>query len=57
MEHWPARELKNQYDPAEMIDAIIRVLTEEKPPFRTVLPATHIDRIRAERDDAWKWTV
>jgi len=26
-------------------------------PFRTVLPATHIDRIRAERDNAWKWTV
>lgn len=57
MEHWPVRELKNQYDPAEMVEAMIRVLTEAKPAFRTVLPAKIVDRIRAERDEAWGWTV
>lgn len=57
MEHWPVREMKNQYDPAEMIEAMIRVLTDEKPAFRTVLPAKIVERIRVERDEAWDWTV
>lgn len=38
MEHWPVRELTRQADPAEMIAAMIRVLTEANPPYRTVLP-------------------
>lgn len=57
MEHWPVRELKNQYDPAEMVQAMVAVLTTENPPFRTVLPAHVAERVREEQAAAWDWTV
>ncbi len=57
MQHWPVRELKNQHDPAEMIAAMIEVLTAEKPAFRTVLPARTADRVRNEQREVWDWTV
>lgn len=57
MEHWPVRELKNQYDPAEMIAGIIEVITADTPPFRTLLPANVAERVREEQAAAWDWTI
>ena len=53
MDHWPVRELTRQSDPAEMVEAMIRVLTEDNPPFRTVLPKAANDMARREQAEEW----
>ncbi|WP_374328081.1 SDR family NAD(P)-dependent oxidoreductase [Paracoccus pantotrophus] len=37
--HWPVRELDRQYDPAEVIAAMIEVIEAEAPPYHTLIPA------------------
>ncbi|AUH64000.1 SDR family oxidoreductase [Paracoccus zhejiangensis] len=54
MDHWPVRELTRQADPAEMIAAMIRVLTEANPPYRTVLPKAAHDMARREQQEEWE---
>ncbi len=51
--HWPVRELNNQHDPAEMIEAIIEVIEAEHPSYRTVRPASSEDMVRKDQADAW----
>lgn len=52
--HWPVRELDKQHDPAEMIAAIIDVIEAEKPPYRTVRPASAEEMVRKEQADIWE---
>lgn len=51
--HWPVRELNRQHDPAEMIEAIIDVVTADNPPYRTVKPAAAEEMVRKEQADVW----
>ncbi len=53
MDHWPVRELTRQADPAEMIAAMIGVITAEHPPYRTVLPKAAEDMARREQAEEW----
>ena len=53
MAHWPVRELTRQADPAEMIAAMIGVITAEHPPYRTVLPKAAEDMARREQAEEW----
>jgi NAD(P)-dependent dehydrogenase (short-subunit alcohol dehydrogenase family) len=55
MDHWPVRELTRQSNPAEMIEAMIDVITAAAPPFRTVLPHAVAERVKAEQADVWDW--
>ena len=57
MDHWPVRELTRQADPAEMIAAMIEVLTAEHPPYRTCLPAAAEAMARREQAEEWDKTV
>ena len=52
--HWPVRELNKQHDPAEMIAAIIDVIEAQKPPYRTVRPASAEEMVRKEQADIWE---
>ncbi len=54
MDHWPVRELTKQADPAEMVEAMIRVVTQENPPYRTVLPKAAEDMARREQAEEWE---
>lgn len=49
MDHWPLRELSRQSDPEEMITAMIDVIANAHPPFRTVLPSAVAKRVQAEQ--------
>lgn len=53
MDHWPVRELTRQADPAEMVAAMIEVITADNPPFRTVLPKAAHDMARREQAEEW----
>ena len=53
MDHWPVRELTRQADPAEMIAAMIGVITADNPPYRTVLPRAAEDMARREQAEEW----
>lgn len=57
MDHWPVRELTRQADPSEMVAAMIRVLTEDNPPYRTVLPKAAEDMARREQGEEWEKRV
>lgn len=57
MDHWPVRELTHQADPQEMIDAMVGVITEPHPPYRTVLPERAAEMARREQEEAWGWTL
>lgn len=52
--HWPVRELNRQHDPAEMISAIIAVIEQDKPSYRTVRPASAEEMVKKEQSDVWK---
>jgi len=52
--HWPVRELNRQHDPAEMIEAMIGVIETDKPPYRTVYPASAEEMVRKEQAEIWK---
>lgn len=52
--HWPVRPLNRQHDPAEMIEAMIGVITADNPPYRTVRPASAEDMVRKEQAEAWE---
>ena len=54
MHHWPVRELTRQADPAEMIAAMIDVITSDHPPYRTVLPKAAEDMARREQAEEWE---
>ena len=54
MDHWPVRELTHPADPAEMIAAMIDVITAEHPPYRTVLPKAAEDMARREQAEEWE---
>lgn len=53
MDHWPVRELNRQADPAEMVAAMIEVITADHPPYRTVLPKAAEDMARREQAEEW----
>lgn len=53
VDHWPVRELAAQHDPAEMIAAMIAVIEAERPPYRTVRPATAEAMVRREQQEIW----
>lgn len=55
--HWPVRELNHQHDPAEMIAAMIEVIEAERPPYRTVRPASAEEMVRKEQAEAWERRV
>ena len=57
MAHWPVRELTRQADPAEMVAAMIEVLTADHPPYRTCLPAAAEAMARREQAEEWDKTV
>lgn len=50
---WPVRELNRQHDPAEMIEAMIDVITANNPPYRTVKPAAAEEMVRKEQAETW----
>ncbi len=52
--HWSVRELNRQHDPAEMISAIIAVIEQDKPSYRTVRPASVEEMVKKEQSDVWK---
>lgn len=54
VEHWPVRALDRQHDPAEMIAAMIEVIEAERPPYRTVRPASAEEMVRKEQADVWE---
>lgn len=47
-------ELTRQADPAEMIAAMIGVITADHPPYRTVLPKAAEDMARREQAEEWE---
>ncbi|WP_085727259.1 SDR family oxidoreductase [Pseudomonas sp. R37(2017)] len=51
--HWPVRELNRQHDPAEMIKAIVAVIEQDKPAYRTVRPASAEEMVKKEQADVW----
>ncbi|WP_421706031.1 SDR family oxidoreductase [Alloalcanivorax xenomutans] len=51
--HWPVRTLDKQHNPIEMIDAIIKVVEAEHPPYRTVRPASAEKMARDEQESEW----
>ncbi len=51
--HWPRRALDRQHDPAEMVQAMIEVITADRPPYRTVRPAAAEQMVREEQAAAW----
>ncbi|MFB9267688.1 SDR family oxidoreductase [Bradyrhizobium erythrophlei] len=55
--HWPVRALDRQHDPAEMIEAIVEVIEVDKPPYRTVRPASAEDMVRREQAEVWNVQV
>lgn len=55
--HWPVRALDRQHDPAEMIAAMIEVIEAERPPYRTVRPASAEEMVRKEQAEAWERRV
>ncbi len=57
MDHWPVRELTRQADPAEMIAAMIDVITAPNPPYRTVLPKAAHDMALREQAEEWEKRV
>ena len=54
VEHWPVRALDRQHDPAEMIAAMIEVIEAERPPYRTVRPASAEEMVQKEQADVWE---
>jgi hypothetical protein len=57
MEHWPVRELTNQHDPQEMIDAIIEIIEAGEHPYRTVRPASAEEMAKKEQREEWERKV
>ncbi|AUH33070.1 SDR family oxidoreductase [Paracoccus tegillarcae] len=51
--HWPVRELNNQHDPDQMIEAMIEVIEAENPPYRTVRPASAEAMVKKEQQEVW----
>lgn len=57
VDHWPVRELNHQHDPAEMVAAMIEVIEADKPPYRTVKPASAEEMVNQEQLEVWQRTV
>jgi NAD(P)-dependent dehydrogenase (short-subunit alcohol dehydrogenase family) len=53
VEHWPVRALSGQADPTEMIDAIVEVILNERPPYRTMRPLSAITLAKDEQAAIW----
>ncbi len=53
IDHWPVRELNRQADPAEMVAAMIDVITSDHPPYRTVLPKAAEEMARRQQQEEW----
>lgn len=51
--HWPVRELDRQHDPDEMIKAIVAVIEQDEPAYRTVRPASAEEMVKKEQTDVW----
>ncbi len=57
MDHWPKRDLDDQSDPQEMIEAMIGVITADNPHYRTVRPEDAEKMVRQEQQDVWQRKV
>jgi|SRR6056297_1126947 len=53
VDHWPVRELANQADPAEMIEAMVDLVLAENPPYRTMRPQSGIQMAKEEQAEIW----
>lgn len=54
IKHWPPRELNNQHDPQEMVDAMIEVISSNSHNYRTVKPESAVEMIKQEQSIEWE---